>query len=385
MTEMYGDARRADAPVVAGGEEDLARLRRLVADQLAALAPRIDEEGLHPQAFLRDYGRVYGFGHAVDLGYGGRPGGLKGVIAGMEACSEHCVSTGFLVWCQTSCAWYLQKSGNTPLKRRLLPALCSGQQPAGTGLSNLLKARSQLEPLRLRAVAVPGGYRIHGTLPWVSNLVAGAVFAVAAATPGGTLMALARAGAPGLTLRRAGPFCALEGTATMSCRFDDVFLADSEVIAPDEEFDDYFARMRPGLILAQMGMALGLVRGALTLIDETRSPARPANAFVEHQPEDLRERLHALRTETQAAADGLDGCAPGHFDEILALRARGTRLALDAAQSALLHCGANGYLARHPAQRRVREAYFVALVTPALKHLAREIALAKSSGPLPVA
>lgn len=385
MTDVHEDARRTDAPMAMGDEGDLARLRRLVADQLPGLAPRIDKEGYHPQTFLRDYGRVYGFGHAVDHDYGGRPGGLKGVITGMEACSEHCVSTGFLVWCQTSCAWYLQKSGNTPLKRRLLPALCSGQQAAGTGLSNLLKARSQLEPLRLRAVAVPGGYRIHGTLPWVSNLATGAVFAVAAATSGGTLMALARVGAPGLTLRRAGPFCALEGTSTMSCRFDDVFLADSEVIAPDEGFDDYFARMRAGLILAQMGMALGLVQGALTLIDETHSAAQPANAFIEHQPQDLRERLRALRAETLAAADGLDGGAPGRFDEILAIRARGARLALDAAHSALLHCGANGYLAHHPAQRRVREAYFVALVTPALKHLTREIALAKSGDPLPAA
>jgi hypothetical protein len=36
--------------------------------------------------------------------------------------------------------------------------------------------------------------------------------------------------------------------------------------------------------------------------------------------------------------------------------------------------GAKGYLQRSPAQRRLREAYFVAIVTPAIKHLRREIA-----------
>jgi hypothetical protein len=38
-----------------------------------------------------------------------------------------------------------------------------------------------------------------------------------------------------------------------------------------------------------------------------------------------------------------------------------------------LHAGAKGYLMRHPAQRRLREAVFVAIVTPALKHLRKEI------------
>jgi acyl-coA dehydrogenase domain protein len=49
-------------------------------------------------------------------------------------------------------------------------------------------------------------------------------------------------------------------------------------------------------------------------------------------------------------------------------------LALNATQSAALHAGAKGYLMRSPAQRRVREAMFVAIVTPAIKHLRKEIA-----------
>ncbi|EMS2476279.1 acyl-CoA dehydrogenase, partial [Neisseria gonorrhoeae] len=39
-----------------------------------------------------------------------------------------------------------------------------------------------------------------------------------------------------------------------------------------------------------------------------------------------------------------------------------------------LHSGAKGYLMRSPAQRRVGEAMFVAIVTPAIKHLCKEIA-----------
>ena len=59
--------------------------------------------------------------------------------------------------------------------------------------------------------------------------------------------------------------------------------------------------------------------------------------------------------------------------DVLKLRARTSELTLKAANSAILHAGAKGYLMRHAAQRRLREAVFVAIVTPALKHLRKEI------------
>jgi alkylation response protein AidB-like acyl-CoA dehydrogenase len=55
-------------------------------------------------------------------------------------------------------------------------------------------------------------------------------------------------------------------------------------------------------------------------------------------------------------------------------RAHASELALRAAQSALLHAGARGYLLSSDVQRRVRESHFVAIVTPAIKHLRKEMA-----------
>ena len=55
---------------------------------------------------------------------------------------------------------------------------------------------------------------------------------------------------------------------------------------------------------------------------------------------------------------------------------------LRAAQSALMHQGARGYLMRSAVQRRVRESHFVAIVTPAIKHLRKEMArLSAEEGP----
>jgi len=62
------------------------------------------------------------------------------------------------------------------------------------------------------------------------------------------------------------------------------------------------------------------------------------------------------------------------FIDVLDARAHGAELCLRAAQSALLHQGARGYLMSSEVQRRVRESHFVAIVTPAIKHLRKEMA-----------
>lgn len=89
---------------------------------------------------------------------------------------------------------------------------------------------------------------------------------------------------------------------------------------------------------------------------------------------------------TAATTHGCDFCVAGHTaiarkgglpDELIeGLRAQETLddARLEAAQAAMLHQGARGYLRTATAQRRLREAYFIAIVTPALKHLRREIA-----------
>jgi hypothetical protein len=60
--------------------------------------------------------------------------------------------------------------------------------------------------------------------------------------------------------------------------------------------------------------------------------------------------------------------------DVLRVRLAGGELSLRAAHAAMLHQGAKGYLSYFTAQRKLREAYFIAIVTPAIKHLRRELA-----------
>ena len=61
------------------------------------------------------------------------------------------------------------------------------------------------------------------------------------------------------------------------------------------------------------------------------------------------------------------------FARVLTARLMTSELTLRATQSAMLHTGALGYALASPAQRRLREGYFVAIVTPAIKHLRKEL------------
>ena len=63
------------------------------------------------------------------------------------------------------------------------------------------------------------------------------------------------------------------------------------------------------------------------------------------------------------------------FLAVLRTRLDLTWLVLEAAQAAVLQYGARGYLTgAEPARRRLREAQFVAIVTPSVKHITTELA-----------
>jgi hypothetical protein len=58
----------------------------------------------------------------------------------------------------------------------------------------------------------------------------------------------------------------------------------------------------------------------------------------------------------------------------LRLRLDASWLALEASQALVLQAGARGYLDGSEADRRRREAQFVAIVTPSIKHITQELA-----------
>lgn len=355
-------------------------LDRLIRETLAPQVLDIDTKGVYPEAFLRELGRAGAFRGAAPKAWGGDGSGLARVIEVMDEVSRTCMSTGFMVWCQTAAARYIDMCDNEVLKQEVLARIVSGELLAGTGLSNTVKSCDAIEDARLKAVRVDGGYRVSGVLPWVSNLGEGHVFVTGCPVEGSADAAqrvffLVDCSAADFRMVECATFVALEGTRTLACQFRDTFIADARVLAHPEQSPAFIRRIKPGMVLAQMGMGLGLIDACIALMREADRTLCHVNEFLDDRPDELQPLLDGARAASKQLAEAItaDPLADVILP-ILKLRLAGGELALRAANSALLHQGAKGYLLRNAAQRRLREAWFVAIVTPAIKHLRKEIA-----------
>lgn len=362
-------------------EESLAAIREVISAQLKPKVLDIDLKAEYPEEFLRALGRAGGFRGAVDAEFGGNELGLKHVIQIMEEVSKECMSSGFLVWCQTACARYIQLSDNAWVKKEFLPRIAAGELLVGTGLSNTIKSCDNIEEYRLSAKRVDGGYIVNGVLPWVSNLGQNHYFTTGCpvrnedGSNDGLVFILVDCQQAGFKLVDCAHFIGLDGTRTLACQFKEVFIPDNMVLAQPDESAAYVKRIKPGMILAQMGMGLGLIDACGKLMAQSNRTLAHVNQYLDDQFEDIESALEEGRAATYALADEVQqGPVADRTLDILKLRLAGGELSVRAAHAAMLHQGAKGYLVRNAAQRRLREAYFVAIVTPATKHLRREIA-----------
>jgi alkylation response protein AidB-like acyl-CoA dehydrogenase len=295
-------------------------------------------------------------------------------IRAMAEIAASCMSTAFCMWCQDACGWYLENTVNTDLRSRLQPGIAQARLLGGTGLSNPVKALSGIEKFKLRTERVDGGYIATGILPWVSNLGEGHWFGTVledAADPAHRIMAMLRCGAPGVTIKQSARFIALEGTGTYSILLRKAFIPDSDILA--DPLGGMVKRVKPGFILLQTGMGLGVIQACITLMHEANRPLGHTNRYLPRQAAYFEERLASLNDEiVRLAATPMDG-SRDYVRAVLTARLRCSELSLEASQAALLHYGARAYLEGSPVNRRLRESYFVAIITPSIKHLRQEI------------
>ena len=361
-----------DIVQAAATQDLLSAVRAIAQGPLAQRAQAIDE-GAYPQDLLKQLAAAGAMGAHIERP--GQPGNYMATIAAMAEAGKVCGATAFMMWCQSVCALYMDASGNPALQGERLTRHLAGDTLGGTGLSNPMKSFAQIESFLLKATPVEGGYLVNGTLPWVSNLAADHCFGAIASVVGGSgqeVMFLLNCNAPGVTLKACPKFSGMEGTGTYAVQCKDLFIGANDIVADPAR--PFIRNIRAAFVMLQCGIAAGIIQGAIDSMWAVEDQLGHVNQFLDDRPDQLQAELDDLLDRVAVLAQTPYDNSDAFFVDVLSARVDGGELCLRAANSALMHQGARGYLMSSAVQRRVREAQFVAIVTPAIKHLRKEIA-----------
>jgi hypothetical protein len=131
--------------------------------------------------------------------------------------------------------------------------------------------------------------------------------------------------------------------------------------------------VQPGLILSQTGFGLGLISSCIALMKQANLTKSQINRFLDDQVVDIEADFLTTHRAIYRLANEI-GCG-GHLlradilKDVIEVRIAIAELSLRTSQATMLHLGSSGYRLHSTAERKLRESYFVAVVTPSLKHL----------------
>jgi alkylation response protein AidB-like acyl-CoA dehydrogenase len=298
----------------------------LARDVLAPAAERVDVEGLPPS-------HVSALADAGLLGLHADPPPAAVLREITETVAAACGTTWF-VWTQHKTpVRALLATPNTELRDTWLPRLTTHSLGA-VAFSHLRRRSGQLT-----AREVDGGWRLDGTVSWLTGWGLAAVVLVSAdAGEAGYVHLLVDATEqPGLTMRPLS-LAAMNGTHTVAVRFDNVVVGADRLVgvsAPEQWHRD------DDVATADVSPAVfGVARGALASLD-VEEPA-------------LADELDGLRETAYAAAN-----SDAPLAERIALRGQALALCVRITAAAVTAAGGRALALDHPAQRRMREAMFL--------------------------
>jgi hypothetical protein len=337
-------------------------LDQIINEHLKPFIRKIDEEAYYPKYFLNAVGNA-GLYISSDL--------QKEYVSCreiylIEETAKYCMTSAFTLWCHLSALASARLSNNPFIKNDLLPLLESGDVLGGTGLSNALKYYAGLETIRLKAERTDGGYTINGSLPSVSNLDDDHWFVILASlNQQQRIMCMIPVRIKGLVLESKTKYVGLNGSATYSCFFHNVFVSDQWIIT--EEADAFIQKVRATLALYQIPLGIGVSNASIKSMVESHSKNVEVNQHLKPQPKELVNELECIRKRTYEYPQSSELTVI--WKEILLTRLEIAKLTLKVVHADMLYSGGQAYIQGSDPFRRLKEAYFIVNLSPTIKHL----------------
>ncbi len=260
-------------------------------------------------------------------------------------------ASGALAFLQTqhqSAVSLIAKGSNDDLKRSVLPHMHGQDRLMGIGFSQLRRSG----PPMCRATECNGGYRIDGTVPWITGWSIYPEFVIGAALPSGEavfgIVPLVDSEEDGATARFSPPMklAAMESAQTVSGEFMNWFLP-AEMVT-DVRPAGWIQNNDQINVTLQGHFAVGCAQAGLDIVAENAS---------KKQLDFIRQTCTLLNEELTACREALASSTPELADdERLRRRAWAIDLAVRCAHAAVVSSSGAANAFDHPAQRVYREA-----------------------------
>jgi isovaleryl-CoA dehydrogenase len=339
---------------------------RFADEKVAPLAAKIDAEDRFPRELWEPMGALGLHGITVEEEWGGLGLGYLDHVIAVEELSRASASVGLSYGAHSNlCINQIRRWGSDEQKAKYLPQLISGEHVGALAMSEA-GSGSDVVSMRLKAEAVPGGYRLNGTKFWITNGSEADVLVVyAKSTPGegsrGITAFLIEKAMPGFAIGQKIDKMGMRGSPTAELVFDDCFVPEENVIGP---VNGGVGVLMSGLDYERVvlaGIPLGIMQACLDCVipyvRERKQFGQAIGSFqlMQAKVADMYVALQSARAYVYAVTRACDAGQTTRFD------AAGTILlasenAFRATGEAIQALGGAGYTKDWPVERYLRDA-----------------------------
>ena len=353
-----------------GLSEQTIMLRETVArfadERIAPIAAAIDLDDRFPRELWPDMGALGLHGLTVSEDDGGLGLGYLDHVIAVEEISRASASVGLSYGTHSNlCINQIRRWGTAEQKAKYLPALIAGDHVGALAMSEA-GSGSDVVSMKLRADAVPGGFRLNGTKYWITNgSVADTLVVYAKTAPEsgsrGITAFLIEKGFAGFSIGQKIDKMGMRGSPTAELVFDDCFVPEDAVMGP---LHGGVGVLMSGLDYERVvlsGLQLGIMQACLDTVipyvRERRQFGAPIGTFqlIQAKVADMYVALQSARAYVYAVARACDNGQTTRFDAAGAILLASEN-AFRAAGEAVQALGGAGYTRDWPVERFLRDA-----------------------------
>jgi alkylation response protein AidB-like acyl-CoA dehydrogenase len=338
----------------------------LAQKELAPKAAAVDRDQIFPREELRKLAKVGFLGMTVPKPMSGGGADTLSFVLAAEATAKGCPSTALIFVTHATVARALVVAGSDEQKRRLLPALVSGEQLGALAVTEA-DSGSNTFAVATEARADGNDFIVNGTKTFITGAGESDVYLVIlrtnqAKTPADLSALIIEKGTSGFSFGKKEESMGLRGSSDGELIFQNLKVPKANLLG---EENGYLAIMPRFVGLALMGAAaisLGIAQVALDAAvthSTTRVVAgQPIGQYqgIQFLLAEMNTSLAAARALTYSAARMMDGPPPISPVSIYMAKLSATEMAIDVTQKALQIHGGSGYSRELPLERYYRDA-----------------------------